>query len=499
MAKMKIIFFFLTAILFSSTILSQPQIHHLNLDSAISIAKNQSYNMRMLKERMKQSDLQLKSILRSFLPSVSLNADLPQYTETLKDNQDSTGIHYFPVKQSKLAGEVRLSQVLPTDGKLFIRSGGTNMRDLFYKNKTMNLTTGISFEQPIEALYVYNEMRASYKQAKLQYELAAKQFKREELELIYNISEAFYSVVAAGKRKDIAEQNLRRQEETYKTAKSKFEAGLIREVEALQIEVDLGEAVNSYDLQTTNYARQLNLLKQEMGIPLTDSIVTEHQVNYIPLLIDAQKAVDNGLKNRPEIREREIQINLSEIQIKRQKAQNTISGSISAYVDLIGNDTYSLNYNDFKAIDHTYNSMISRRSNKGLALTLKVPILDWGSNRALVRLQQSRLRQNRIMLDYQTVQIENEIKNMVNTISSNLRRLQLLEKNVKLAEKSYNISYMRFNNGDIDAEALGLDRLRYNNAQQSYLEAYISYKLGLLDLNRRTFYDFEHDKSFVEE
>lgn len=499
---MKIHFISIIAILFivlQSVTAQEKQVHYLNLDSAIAIAKRQSYDMRMLKERVDQSELQLKSIMRGFLPGLNMNTYVPNYIDDVESLTDSTGTHYYPTNRSTVSGNLQLSQVLPTDGKLSIQTEMSNARDLFHKNKLTELTTGIKFDQPIEALYVYNQMRSSYKQAKLQHELASKQFKRQELELIYNISEAFYAVVAAGKRKEIADQNLKRQEETYKTAKSKFEAGLIREVEALQIEVDLGEAVNQADFQATNFTKQLNLLKQEMGIPLTDSITTEHQISYVAIVIDPQKAVDYGLKNRPEIREKEIQVKMSEIQIKRQKAQNTISGNISAYVRFVGKNKYPLNYSDFNAFDETYNAMMNRQASKGVALSLKIPILDWGSNRSLVRLQKSRLVENKIQLDYQMVQIENEIRNMVGTISSNLRRLQLLEKNVKLAEKSYNISYQRFNNGDIDAEALGLDRSRYNNAQQSYLEAYISYKLGLLDLNRRTFYDFENNKSFVDE
>ena len=89
------------------------------------------------------------------------------------------------------------------------------------------------------------------------------------------------------------------------------------------------------------------------------------------------------------------------------------------------------------------------------------------------------------------IKIEREIRNTVNNLHSSLKRLQLLIKNVELAERNFEISRQRFSNGDIDAQTLALDRVRLNDAYNSRLEAYISYKLHISDLTRKTFYDFE--------
>jgi outer membrane protein len=483
---------------FSMSAMKAQNVFYLNLDSTIAIAKRQSYSIQMLKEDLLQASYQLKSIKRGFLPKLEFNGYLPKYTETIVQDEDENGIFYYNKKQSYLQGNFQLSQQLPTDGNIYVSSEASNLRDLFYKDKIINVNTSISIDQPLQAFYTYNATKAKLQNAKLQFELASKQYKREELNLIYDVSEAFYSVVSAGKQQDIALQDLKRQEDAYKTSKNKYEAGLIKEVEALQIEVDLGDAVNQYDVQTTTYIKQANQLKQQLGIPLKDSIIVENKIAYKPVIIDQSKAVEMGLKNRTEIREKTIQIKQAELQIKQQRAEHTIQGTISAYYDFIGTNEYSLNYPNKDAFNQTYHSMLTNPGNKGITLQLQIPILDWGSNRSLVKLKKSQLKQTQLQLDNQLVSIENEIRNKVNNLQSNLRRLLLLEKNVKLAEKSYNISYDRFTNGDINAESLGLDRSRFNNAQQSYLQAYINYKLGLLDLNRQTFYDFENNKSLVE-
>jgi outer membrane protein len=93
--------------------------------------------------------------------------------------------------------------------------------------------------------------------------------------------------------------------------------------------------------------------------------------------------------------------------------------------------------------------------------------------------------------------IEREVLNLVDEVSSSLKRLQLLEKNVNVAEKSFEITRARFTDGDIDSQALALERERLNNAYTSHLSSYINYRLRLADLMRKTFFDFQNEKPLL--
>jgi len=79
-------------------------------------------------------------------------------------------------------------------------------------------------------------------------------------------------------------------------------------------------------------------------------------------------------------------------------------------------------------------------------------------------------------------------------LNSSLKRLQLLEKNIVVAEKSFEITRQRFSDGDVDSQGLALERKRLNNAYTSHLSAYTSYQLILSDLMRKTFYDFQKNE-----
>ena len=78
---------------------------------------------------------------------------------------------------------------------------------------------------------------------------------------------------------NIAQLSLNRQQEAYDIAQKKFKAGLIREVEALQMEVDLSEAVNNFDIAKVNYFTEM-LFKEILGIDLTDSVVIKSDLGY---------------------------------------------------------------------------------------------------------------------------------------------------------------------------------------------------------------------------
>jgi outer membrane protein len=116
----------------------------------------------------------------------------------------------------------------------------------------------------------------------------------------------------------------------------------------------------------------------------------------------------------------------------------------------------------------------------------------------LVKAAQSGLKMNTIRLDEEKINIEMEIRNTVRQLKSSLRRLQLLEQNLEIADRSFNISRQRFTNGDIDSQALALERNRLNLAYVAHLDSYVQYKLLLADLMRKSFYDFESGRSVIE-
>ena len=108
------------------------------------------------------------------------------------------------------------------------------------------------------------------------------------------------------------------------------------------LNVNIGEANNNQDIALARYKQASNLLKQMLKFDLQDSVITQNTLEYKIVIVDPEKAIQEGLKNRSEIRETEIQVELAKIDIRRQRAKGMINGSITGSYNVVGNDNYSL-------------------------------------------------------------------------------------------------------------------------------------------------------------
>ena len=469
--------------------------YHLDLEKSIEIAKVKSFDMLRLKQDLKIAEFGLKSATSKFKTHIDLSLNAPNFVESVSQFTDTTGSHFYQVNELGYSGSLVVKQPLPTDGNISIVSNFDNTDDYYHNIRSTEMNTSLRLSQPINSLFGYNEIKSSYKQALLAYEKSQKSMKREDLNLIYSVTNVFFNMISVQKSKELAQLNLDRQKEAYTIAKNKYDAGLIKEVDALQMEVDLAEAQNNFDLAVVNQSSAMNSFKETIGLNLSDSVVLSSELTYKVVVVDPQKAVKLAMANRLEIREMEIQIELAKLNIKRQKAEGMIKGNLNAYLQKTGVNAQTLPNDISSSINSSAKDYLNRRPNYVIGLSVSIPILDWGDNRAQVNAQKARLQQNLYTQDETKRNIELEVLNLVEELNSSLKRLQLLEKNVVVAEKSFEITRQRFSDGNIDSQALALERERLNGAYNSHLRAYINYQLMLADIMRKTFFDFQRDQS----
>ena len=469
------------------------EIYKLTLDESIELAKEKSYNIQLLKQDLKIAEENLKAAISGLKTTVKMSLDLPNYSATVREKADSAGV-YYSIRGLTYSSDLNIIQPLPTDGNVFIRSRVSTLRDYFNDFRSANLSTRLGISQPIDALYGYNALRSTLKREQLAYERSNKSLKREELNVVYNVSRAYYSLLSQQKKAEFAQLDLLRQTEAHDISKKKYEAGLIREVDALQMEVDLAEAQSNYDIAILDKKSFANAFKQELGINLEDSVVLDSNMQYEIVIIDPEIAIKLALENRLEIREQEIQIELQKLSVKQQKVAGMIRGYVNAYYEKVGVASSRDNYDIPNAFSHSYDDFLTRPSNFGVSFSITIPLLDWGQNRALTRSAEARVKRSEIQKSQLEVDIKAEVLNLVDNINTNLKRLQLLEKNLIVAQKSFEITLQRYSDGDIDSQALALERTRLNTSYSSHLNAYIFYQLSLADLMRKTFFDFKNDK-----
>lgn len=466
------------------------EIRYLTLQQSIDLAREQSYSMRSLREDLKIAEYNLKSTLAGLKTHVDLSLTAPSYNQNIRTWEDSTGVSFYSVKRLDYSGTLTVNQPLITNGNIYWETGVNAYDDYNALLRSSTLNTRLRFRQPIDALYGYNNVRANLKQARLNYERSQKSLQREELGLVYQISSGYYNLLSLQRSTEIARLDLERQTEANEISQNKYASGLIKEVDALQMEVDLAESQNSYEVALINRQSAVNSFKEMLGIALSDSIVLTDDLSYTPIVVDADEAVQYALANRTELRDKDIAIEMQEMSIRQTKSNGMIKGYLEAYVQRTGTNSIDRQDSYMSTLSNSYHNFFERPSNYGVGFTVTVPIVDFGQNRALVRAAKSRQQQNIWSREELERSIETETRNAVAKLNNNLKRLQLLEKNVSLAEKSFEITRQRFSDGDIDSQTLALERNRLNNAYRTHLSAYIDYQLSLADLLRKTLHDY---------
>ena len=118
---------------------SAQQIYNLDLESSIRLAKEKSKTMLILQQSLRRASYDLKAVTSSFKTHVDIDFVLPQYTETIRHWEDSSGISFYPVRQNQINSYLTINQPLPTDGYLFIRSGIQSFVDYYADDRNAQI------------------------------------------------------------------------------------------------------------------------------------------------------------------------------------------------------------------------------------------------------------------------------------------------------------------------------------------------------------------------
>jgi outer membrane protein TolC len=201
--------------------------------------------------------------------------------------------------------------------------------------------------------------------------------------------------------------------------------------------------------------------------------------------IDLVQAVQRALSSRMELRQREIDIELAELQMIQTKSLNEFRGDISLSIGIIG---------DHERLHNVYDNPTQ---NPRVSVSLTVPIFDWGEKKARVRAQRvaqtlARLEQENLRTD-----IELEVRQTWRRLENLRTQIDIAEKSVRNAQLTYDLNLTRYREGDLTGMEISQFQTQLSNRKITYAQAQINYKIELLNLKILTLHDFENDRAIV--
>ena len=475
----------------------------ITFDEAISIALGESYTVHYYREDMEATRYSYLFTKAQFKPYLDFNLFTPSWEEGVQEISRADGLPVYNSTGSlKAGGNMNFKFVLPTGGNFNLSS------NMYYENYSTTLSQQnnevlkqnqvysqfmLSFNQPV---FTANTLKENMKVAELSYRRSVYYFTRAQMDIIYNVTSAFYEVYRTAFENKINEDRLANSKEAYRIAKLKMSMGNIPEGEILTTEIIVGQDESRLMESQGRLESAYDDFKLLIGLNLNDSIELVTNMDFESLLIDMQMAIQKAIQNRAEVQENDINIQLQQIEIKRAKREREIKGNISAYYNFTGLSTLedgSLG----ELTQSSFNNMAERPSNRGIVFTLSYPIADWGRSKNLVQQQQRILKQRELDQENMKRTIETEVRKIVRSVYEADKRFRINQRNRDVALQSYKISQLRFANGDMTSQELSVEQERLSQVQLAYIDAYITYRLSIADLNRRTMYDFENNKNYI--
>jgi outer membrane protein TolC len=186
-----------------------------------------------------------------------------------------------------------------------------------------------------------------------------------------------------------------------------------------------------------------------------------------------------------ELRQRDISIQNALDDLIRADAQNEFKASVDLTLGLTGVD---------RAFQSVYDSP---NIDKVLAVTLNIPVFDWGQKRHVLAASQAQVDTQRLSLDQQKNQIQLDIRQAYRNLQNQKLQIEIAEKNTKNAQLTYDINLERYKSGDLSSKDMQFYQLQLSQQKLNEVSALINYRLALLDIKIRSLFDFENRISIV--
>ncbi len=299
------------------------------------------------------------------------------------------------------------------------------------------------------------------------------------------VTQAFYTIYQKQMAVKIKQEEYENQKVSFDIIKSKVEADLSAKEELLQGELNLATSKSNLDNAIVDLENAMDQFKKLIGISLYEDIEINTNIEYKPVIVDLEKAIENGLSQRLELTQRKIELNNAEFDLIETKATNEFRGDVDLSVGIMGNNENFANIYD------------KPTRSPQVGVTFSIPIFDWGERKARIKAAELKLESREIDYESQETDIILNIRQTFRSLQNLNTQIKIAEQNEKNAQLTYEINLERYRNGDLTS----IDLERYQNQlsqkKMDLANALISYKLELLNMKIQSLWDFENHTSFV--
>ena len=391
------------------------------LDEAINTALSNNREIAVAVLSTKKSEAAVNEAYGYAMPTIDASANFSHFLEKPKTPFPDFGAMLTNATYSILFDE----GVIPRDNSKFVPVE-TQLQSFAQSN---NYDASVTLTQVIFSSTVFEGIGAS----QTYYDLAKAELKNTVSKTVLDVQKAFYGVLLARAVLNIADSSFANAQENFNNVKELYDQGMVSEFDKLQAEVRV-ENIRPVVLRMENVLKTTkDGFKIAIGIDQSEDVDVSGEIVLEP--IDISNEVDIIQEAQ------ENNFNIKSLELKKQVDEAFIQLDVSRYWPTLAgfaNYTYAGSSEAWNYQNYSYSTI-------GLNLSINL----WEGNRTKNRVEQSTITYKQTeeqllqLKDYTTLDVKAKIQELKRVESL----IDVQERTVELAQRSYDIAKVRYQEG----------------------------------------------------
>jgi outer membrane protein TolC len=306
---------------------------------------------------------------------------------------------------------------------------------------------------------------------------ARQQTENTKIDVVVNVSKAFYDVLATEQQIKVTDENIIRIERSLKDAKAQYEAGVVDKTDYKRATIALNNAIAAKKSNEEALKAKTEYLKALLNYPIGQSLTIVYDSAQLEneIGLDTLQLID--INKRIEYRLLRTQQKLQEANVKYNKW--SYIPSVSA------NGAYNYNY-----LNNQFSKLYSQSfPNSYAGLTLSFPIFQGGKRKFDIKQAEGQLKRTELDIVNLENSVNSEYAAALASYKASLSNYRSVKENVLLAQEVYDVINLQYRAGIktyievVNAETdLRTSQINYFNALYQVLSSKIDVQRSLGDL-----------------
>ena len=360
-----------------------------------------------------------------------------------------------------------------------------------------NTNTMVQFSQPLLRNFRIDQNRGTIKLANLDLKLNDSTFRQNVVDTIARIQSLYWDLVGVIRDYDIKRESVRLAQISLRDNRKKVEIGTLAPISITEAQAEL--ASREVDLivaeeRIINVENSMrNLISNDRTADIWQQVIVPTDTpEFKEYKVELQQAIDTALSNRPELEQLSLKMQQNDVNYAMYKDRSKWQVDLVGQVGSVGVSGPQTEVGGIPTIPadlvggpwHSYNVLFTQGFVNWFAgFNIQIPLRNTAldSQLAQVKVQNRQMMMNRRVTEQQ---IQTDIRNAVQAIETNKKRVDTARIARELAQEQLTGEEKRFQAG-LSENFRVLDRQRgLSQAQGVELQSLIAYQQSIITLQR---------------